>query len=77
MLPVERWPYPFPRPAVHDTEITIAGELCTSRDVVCRDQWVERLRVGDVVVFGRTGAYGWNISHHDFLAHDEPEFIVL
>jgi diaminopimelate decarboxylase len=30
---------------------------------------VARLRVGDVLVFGNAGGYGWDISHHDFLRH--------
>jgi diaminopimelate decarboxylase len=30
-----------------------------------------------VLVFARTGAYGWDISHHDFLRHDPPEFVLL
>lgn len=77
VLPVERWPYPFPRPTVVDSEIDIAGELCTPRDVLCRNQWVQRLRVGDVLVFARTGAYGWEVAHHDFLSHDPPRFLIL
>jgi 2-[(L-alanin-3-ylcarbamoyl)methyl]-2-hydroxybutanedioate decarboxylase len=30
-----------------------------------------------VLVFGRTGAYGWDISHHDFLRHPYPEMIIV
>jgi diaminopimelate decarboxylase len=77
VLPVEAWPYPWPRPEVRDTRVDAVGELCTPRDVLARDQPVDRLRVGDVLVFARTGAYGWDISHHDFLRHDPPEFVVL
>ena len=54
-----------------------AGELCTPRDVLTRRQRVDRLRVGDLLVFGRAGAYGWDISHHEFLRHPPPEFVVL
>ncbi|MCA2214935.1 alanine racemase [Jidongwangia harbinensis] len=77
VLPVEAWPYPWPRPEVRDAHVDAVGELCTPRDVLARDQPVDRLRVGDVLVFARTGAYGWDISHHDFLRHDPPEFLVL
>jgi diaminopimelate decarboxylase len=28
--------------------------------------------VGDVIVFHLGGAYGWSISHHDFLSHPHP-----
>ncbi|GGL12316.1 alanine racemase [Mangrovihabitans endophyticus] len=77
VLPVDRWPYPWPRPQVAATTVDAVGELCTPRDVLARDVPVARLRLGDVLIFGRAGAYGWDISHHDFLRHDPPEFIVL
>ncbi|AGL17506.1 Orn/DAP/Arg decarboxylase 2 [Actinoplanes sp. N902-109] len=71
------WPYPWDRPSVSGVPVDAVGELCTPRDVLARAQPVERLRVGDVLVFARTGAYGWDISHHDFLRHEPPEFLVL
>jgi diaminopimelate decarboxylase len=77
VLPVDGWPYPFERPEVTDVVIDAVGELCTPRDVLARDRRVRRLRVGDVLVFGRAGAYGWDISHHDFLRHPPPRFVVL
>lgn len=77
VLPVEEWPHPYGRPEVSDTEITVTGELCTPRDVLARDAHVSRIRVGDVVVFGHAGAYGWDISHHEFLRHDPPQRIWL
>lgn len=77
VLPVDAWPHPYPRPEVHDVPVDAVGELCTPRDVLTRGQPVARLRVGDVLVFPRTGAYGWEISHHDFLHHDPPAFCVI
>jgi diaminopimelate decarboxylase len=77
VLPVQRWPYPFERPEIRDVEVDAVGELCTPRDVLTRGQRVERLRVGDVLVFGNAGAYGWDISHHEFLRHPHPELIYL
>ncbi|HYN92657.1 MAG TPA: type III PLP-dependent enzyme [Pilimelia sp.] len=77
VLPVPAWPYPFDRPAVHDARVDAVGELCTPRDVLARDQPVARLRVGDVLVFGLAGAYGWDISHHDFLRHPHPQMLVV
>jgi 2-[(L-alanin-3-ylcarbamoyl)methyl]-2-hydroxybutanedioate decarboxylase len=44
--------------------------------VLTRRQPVSQLRVGDLLVFARTGAYGWDISHHEFLRHDPPQFLV-
>ena len=77
VLPVDAWPYAFGRPQVDDTPVDAVGELCTPRDVLTRAQHVDRLRIGDVLVFGRTGAYGWDISHHDFLRHPPPDFVIL
>jgi 2-[(L-alanin-3-ylcarbamoyl)methyl]-2-hydroxybutanedioate decarboxylase len=77
VLPVEEWPYPFPRPEVRDAAVDVAGELCTPRDVLARDAPVDRLRVGDVMVFARAGAYGWDISHHEFLRHPYPQMLVI
>ncbi|MGW4946074.1 alanine racemase [Actinoplanes sp. NPDC004185] len=77
VLPVDDWPYEWPRPQVTDVTVDAVGELCTPRDVLARDRRVDRLRIGDVLVFARTGAYGWDISHHDFLRHPPPRFEVL
>lgn len=77
VLPVDRWDYPFARPEVSDVPVDAVGELCTPRDVLARGQRVGRLRVGDVLVFSRAGAYGWDISHHQFLRHPPPELVVL
>jgi 2-[(L-alanin-3-ylcarbamoyl)methyl]-2-hydroxybutanedioate decarboxylase len=77
VLPRDRWPYDFPRPEIRDAEIDAVGELCTPRDVLTRGQHVDRLRVGDVLVFGRAGAYGWDISHHDYLRHPHPQTLVV
>jgi 2-[(L-alanin-3-ylcarbamoyl)methyl]-2-hydroxybutanedioate decarboxylase len=78
VLPTSNWPYPnLPRPEVADTAVDAVGELCTPRDVLTRGAHVDRLRAGDILVFGRTGAYAWDISHHDFLHHPHPEFVIL
>jgi diaminopimelate decarboxylase len=77
VLPVESWPSGLPRPTVSATEVDAVGELCTPRDVLSRGRPVEELRAGDILVFARTGAYAWDISHHDFLSHPPPEFVIL
>ncbi|GAA4606757.1 diaminopimelate decarboxylase [Actinoplanes octamycinicus] len=77
VLPIDTWDRPYPRPAITDTPVDAVGELCTPRDVLTRGQHVARLRVGDRLVFARTGAYGWDISHHDFLRHPPPDFVIL
>jgi diaminopimelate decarboxylase len=56
--------------------LTIAGQLCTPKDVLARRVRVSRLRAGDLVAFGLAGAYAWNISHHGFLMHPPLRFIT-
>jgi diaminopimelate decarboxylase len=74
VLPSDEWGYPWPRPTAADEVVTIAGQLCTPKDVLARNVPVDRLRVGDRVVFGLAGAYAWNISHQEFLMHPRPTF---
>ncbi|MGG0178441.1 type III PLP-dependent enzyme [Gottfriedia acidiceleris] len=77
VIPVEKWPYSFERTEVIGEKITVAGELCTPNDVLAREVIVSKLRVGDVLLFSYAGAYGWAISHHNFLSHPHPERIYV
>ncbi len=77
VLPNEHWNYPFQRPSIEHEAVTLCGELCTPKDVLAREVLVERLRVGDRLVFTMAGAYGWHISHHDFLSHPHPERLFI
>ncbi|WP_327682716.1 type III PLP-dependent enzyme [Kitasatospora sp. NBC_00458] len=75
VLPVESWPHPWPRPAVTGGRATLAGQLCTPKDVLAHAAPAAAgLRAGDRVVFDMAGAYAWNISHHEFLMHPRPGF---
>lgn len=73
VVAVGRWSLPCPRPEIHDEPVTVVGELCTPKDVLARDVVVPRVRAGDLLVFQHAGAYGWDISHHDFLSHPYPD----
>ncbi|MFE3114123.1 type III PLP-dependent enzyme [Kitasatospora indigofera] len=64
-------------PSVEGEAVTYVGQLCTPKDVFARRVPTDRIQVGDVVAFAMAGAYGWNISHHDFLMHPKPEFAYL
>ena len=77
VLPVERWRSAAARPQLSDAPVTVVGELCSPKDVLARDAVVPRVRAGDVLVFQHAGAYGWEISHHDFLSHPHPEHVFL
>jgi diaminopimelate decarboxylase len=77
VVSVERWPLHCPRPEIHSQPVTVVGELCSPKDVLARDVVVPQVRAGDVLVFHHAGAYGWEISHHDFLSHPHPEHVFL
>ncbi|MEU5892432.1 type III PLP-dependent enzyme [Streptomyces sp. NPDC047461] len=77
VLKVDGWPHPWPRPVAQDEHVTLAGQLCTPKDVLARRVPAAGLRAGDRVVFALAGAYAWNISHHDFLMHPRPGFHFL
>jgi diaminopimelate decarboxylase len=58
VIAVDDWAPPWPRPGVRDEPVTIAGQLCTPKDVLARRVRVSRLRalrVGDLVAFGLPG----------------------
>jgi 2-[(L-alanin-3-ylcarbamoyl)methyl]-2-hydroxybutanedioate decarboxylase len=73
----DEWPHPWPRPSIVDSLVTVAGELCTPNDVLARDHRVDLLRVGDTLLFSKAGAYGWDISPHQYLRHPSPRFMIL
>ncbi|MGY1447970.1 type III PLP-dependent enzyme [Pseudomonas chlororaphis] len=62
-----------PQPA-HSAEQawTVVGQLCTPKDVLSRAQPLKGVSVGDLLVLPMAGAYGYNISHADFLCHPRP-----
>lgn len=57
--------------------MTVVGGLCTPKDVLARDVMVPRVHARDALVFQHAGAYGWEISHHDFLTHPHPDHVFL
>ncbi|MDQ0939017.1 type III PLP-dependent enzyme [Streptomyces sp. V1I1] len=78
VLPARQpWPHPWPRSVAQQDRVTFTGQLCTPKDVLSRQVPAAGLRAGDRVVFALTGAYAWNISHHDFLMHPRPGFHFL
>jgi 2-[(L-alanin-3-ylcarbamoyl)methyl]-2-hydroxybutanedioate decarboxylase len=77
VIPVDEWRYPFARPGVRGGPVTVCGELCSPKDILARDVAVGELRAGDLLWFHHAGAYGWAISHHDFLSHPHPRRVFL
>lgn len=58
--------------AAHSGTFDIVGQLCTPKDVLSRDRELENVGVGSLLVLPMAGAYGFNISHVDFLCHPRP-----
>ncbi|KPQ24370.1 MAG: diaminopimelate decarboxylase [Halomonas sp. HL-48] len=56
---------------------TVVGQLCTPKDVLSRHQPLRGVAIGDLLVLPLAGAYGYNISHADFLCHPRPEQIFV
>jgi diaminopimelate decarboxylase len=77
ILPSINWHGPYTRPTIKNEKISLCGELCTPKDTLAKDVWVESLQAGDHIVFLLAGAYGWHISHHDFLSHDHPSKVFI
>jgi diaminopimelate decarboxylase len=64
-------------PVLTNTQVTIAGQLCTPKDIMATNATVNRISIGDLLIFPLAGAYAWNISHQQFLCHPAPEFHYL
>ncbi|MDF2644877.1 MAG: diaminopimelate decarboxylase [Paenibacillus sp.] len=77
VLPIDRWPYPFPRGGTQNSSVTIVGRMNSHKDVLARDVFVPNVRIGDVIVFTYAGAYGWSISAHDFSSLKHPDHIFI
>lgn len=58
-------------------KVTIVGNLCTPLDQYYKDYLIERLEVGDIVIFENAGAYGYSMSMLKFCSHNEPSEIII
>lgn len=61
-----------------ETELpwTLCGSLCTTADVLARNVMLKRLRIGDILVFERAGAYSVSEGMALFLSRELPEVNV-
>lgn len=55
---------------------TLCGSLCTTADVLARNVAMKNLRIGDTLVFHRTGAYSVSEGMALFLSRELPEVNV-
>ncbi|QIS14081.1 alanine racemase [Nocardia arthritidis] len=77
VVPIEPWTHRWPRRELIDTPVTVVGELCTPEDTLARDITVDRIRIGDIVVFPNAGSYGWEFAMPEFLGHPPAPRWVL
>lgn len=56
---------------------TICGSLCTTADVLARNAMFDSLDMGDILVFGRAGAYSVTEGMSVFLSRDMPKVWLL
>ena len=55
---------------------TICGSLCTTADVLARNVELDNLRIGDILVFKRTGAYSSTEGMAIFLSREMPRILL-
>lgn len=63
--------------AAESAPVTLVGKLCSPADVLQSHVQIPELRPGDLVVFGRSGAYGLTFGNVHFLSHPLPSEVVL
>jgi len=61
----------------HSQFYNVVGQLCTPKDLLSRNQQFTDVQIGDLLVLPFAGAYGFNISHADFLCHPRPQQIFM
>ena len=78
--PVIHWPKPLqggqPVSQINEESSqrwTLVGQLCTPKDILSRQCMLQEVAVDDLLILPLAGAYGYNISHADFLCHPRPQ----
>ncbi len=59
-----------------DGQWTVTGPLCTPSDTILTNVTLPRLRPGDLLAIGRSGAYGASASPGLFLSHGYPAEVL-
>lgn len=64
--------------SVNDEAVFIGGPLCNTADkLAAKDVHLTNAEIGDIAVFELAGAYGYSMSHLEFLSHAHPPEIVI
>lgn len=59
-----------------DTRVHVVGPICETGDVIGRDRWLPRPRVGDVLLIGCAGAYGAAMASRYNLREPASEIVL-
>ncbi len=63
---------------VKNENVFIGGPLCNTADrLAAHDVAIAHAEIGDMAVFELAGAYGYSMSHLEFLSHAHPPEIVI
>lgn len=66
-----------PRPKEGEEENwTVCGALCSVNDILCQSLPIKEAKEGDVLIFGRTGAYAMTEGMALFLSHALPAAVL-
>lgn len=57
------------------TEWNVCGSLCTVNDVIVKNLPLQQAKIGDILVFERTGAYSVTEGMYLFLSRDLPQVL--
>ncbi len=57
--------------------VTIVGNLCTSSDILANNISINKVQIGDYIVFYQAGAYCFSASAINFLSHNLPKEILV
>lgn len=78
IVPMQRAEVFAGQESVNREMVFIGGPLCNTADKLApKDIYIEKAAIGDIAVFGLAGAYGYTMSHLDFLSHAHPPEIEI
>lgn len=69
-----KWPENSTQP---EEDWTICGSLCTANDILVKQYPASGIRIGDILIFERTGAYSMSEGMALFLSRELPEIFTL
>lgn len=72
-----RFPVRALAPSGEKEQVTVVGPSGTPVDILARDVWLDRVRVGDLLVVGKSGAYGYTNSCQLFFSGPSPAELMV